>query len=167
MVRVGSYSVELIPSTTWGRSLYHLSRKKGSGFRGIWDKIRQRELARAGNKCEICGVSSIPLICNEKWSFQKETLTQKLVGYEMACRDCDAIDHIGRTFARGFRDFAVAHFTKVTGLSESDLDGALKQVKAEWQETSQYQWHIDISYEVLARGYEQMINDLPICTSEQ
>ena len=90
MVIVGPYNIELVPRTSWGKSLAQLSHVKESGFRKIWDKIRKRELQRALYKCEICGVAGKGLICQEEWNYDEANLTQKLVGYEITCRDCSA-----------------------------------------------------------------------------
>lgn len=43
MVIVGPYNIELVPRTSWGKSLAQLSHVKESGFRKIWDKIRKRD----------------------------------------------------------------------------------------------------------------------------
>ena len=89
MVKIGHYDIELVPSTSWGKSLYKLSRTKGVGFGRRWLKIRERELSRTGNKCEICGFSGKGLSCHEKWQYDEINLIQKLVRYEIVCQNCN------------------------------------------------------------------------------
>lgn len=161
MVTVGSYNIELIPATTWGKSLAHLARQKGSGFRSIWDKIRERELGRADRKCEICKTSASSLICHEKWQFDDAQSVQRLIGYEVTCRECSNILHLGRASEdKVLWEKAKVHFAKVTRMEENVLDDVLDQAMKEWTQRSKHNWSIDISHEPLAFGFEKKLNNL-------
>ena len=161
MVTVGLYNIQLIPATTWGKSLAKLARQKGSGFRSIWDKIRERELNRAGQKCEICRAAASGLICHEKWMFDDAQHVQRLAGYEVTCRECSNILHLGRAFEdRELRERAKVHFARVTGLGDNVLDDVHDQAMKEWTQRSMHNWSIDISYEPLALAFEEKLNKL-------
>jgi len=158
VVQIGSFDIELVPSTSWGKSLSKLSRTSGVGFGRRWLKIRERELARAGNQCEICGFVGKGLNCHEKWQYDETNLIQKLIGYEIVCPNCNLILHFGRTLAIGMESIAIAHFSKVTGLKKGDLERAGYQAMVEWMERSKKKWYIDISSELWALGFEDAIN---------
>jgi len=167
LVIIGSYNIELVPATTWGKSLAQLARQKGSGFRSMWNKIRQRELDRVKHACEICKAAVSGLICHEKWRYDDTQHVQRLVGYEVVCRECSNILHLGRA-SRDQRLWKSAeiHFTRATGLKADVLKDIFHQVMKEWKERSKYKWNIDISYEPLAIGFEDSLNNLQP-TSEQ
>jgi hypothetical protein len=159
LVRVGQYEIDLLPSTMWGKSLAQLSRTKCSGFRSTWDTIRKRELERASHKCELCGAAE-SLLCHEKWRYETETQTQRLVGYEIACRSCNLILHPGRSGADGLIDQTISHFCNVTGLTKKELDKAIVEAYSDWAERSKHDWHIDVTYDELAKPYEGQVNEL-------
>ena len=158
MVSIGPYNIELVPGTSFGKSLSQLAGRNPS-FRTKWVNIRNRELSRAGNKCELCGIGQ-RLECNERWSYDDGAFVQKLAGYEIVCHDCHSILHIGRTFAIGQLDKATAHFTHVTGLKDEDLMKATAAAYAQWHERSKHNWRVDISSEPLAAGYSEALNGL-------
>ena len=162
MVKVGPYNIDLVPKKSWGKSLSQLARTKGSGFGSIWNRIRERELERCGYKCEICGASREKgqLLCHEKWCYDESDYTQRLAGYEVVCKDCNLILHMGRTGVIGLVDVAVAHFQSVTGLGKNEFVTALKEAMAEWRIRSAHTWKIDISSDPLARRFEKQINNL-------
>jgi len=162
MVKVGPYNIDLVPLKSWGKSLSRLARTRGSGFRSIWDRIRERELERCGYKCEICGTSGEKgeLLCHEKWCYDESDYTQRLTGFEVVCKDCNLILHMGRTGVIGLVDRAVAHFQSVTGLGKNEFIKAVNEAKAEWRVRSTHTWKIDASSDPLARRFEKKINDL-------
>ena len=159
MVKAGPFNIELVPATSWGKSLYKLTHTRIS--RRYWDDIRARELRRAGSKCEICGDSSTGLTCHEKWEYDETRHIQKLVGYEITCRDCSNVLYLGRASTDEFLwKAAVKQFTYVTGLKEKDLKAVFDRVMDEWNERSHVSWHIDISEEPLLRAYEDELNKM-------
>ena len=160
MVNVARFDIQLVPATSWGKSLANLARQ-GEGFRRVWETIRQRELERAGYKCEICGDSGKVMPCHEKWCYDEASHVQKLVGYAITCRDCSNVLHMGRASTNPeLWKVAIAHFTKVTGLTKRDFERAFRQAMDEWARRSRHRWHIDVSHELLARGFEDQINRL-------
>jgi hypothetical protein len=159
MVRAGRFDIELVPSTSWGKSLYQLAWK--TGRRSTWKLIRERELQRAGSKCEICGFSGKGLTCHEKWKYDELKYVQKLTGYEIACRKCSNVLHLGRASTRKeLWDAVVKQFTLVTGLKETRLKDVFKIAMADWNRRSDFEWHIDIRFEPLMRAFESELNQL-------
>jgi len=168
MVRVGCYNIDLVPRKSWGKSLSQLARAKGSGFGSTWDRIRERELERCGYRCEICGASGEKgeLLCHEKWCYDKSDYIQRLTGYEVVCKDCNLILHMGRTLKIGLVDRAIAHFQTVTGLGKEELNSAVHEAMEEWRVRSTHTWKIDVSSDPLARHFKKQLNDLRTRTYE-
>ncbi len=160
LVLAGPYEIELVPSTSWGKSLAKLARAPNSGFRPIWDRIRKREISRADGKCEYCGATNRGLLLHEEWIYDTHSLTQNLSGYKVSCEDCNLILHAGRTSALGRVAEAKAHFEKVTGLDAERLATAVVQAMSDWRERSRHTWHINVSLEPLAKGFEDPVNRL-------
>ncbi len=164
MVTVGPYDIVLIPESNWGKSLTDLAYRKGSAFRGQWDRIMKREVARAEGKCEFCGGTGGRLVVHEEWEFDENTLTQRLKGYRVTCRDCNLILHAGRTPFLEYLEDVKDHFEKVTGLNSKELTIAALTATAEWKARSAKKWRLDVSFEPLAKGFEEMVNQRPAKT---
>jgi len=146
MVQLGPFDIELVPKTSWHKALKDTLPKRK------WEKIRRRELERAGYKCEICGYSGKGLICHEIWHYDDSARIQRLVGYKIVCGDCSLIYHLGRTVSIGLEGQAIQHLSHITGVSVEEAEKQLRQVSAsyllpKWKERSQYSWTIDSSYE--------------------
>jgi hypothetical protein len=162
MVIVGPFDIVLIPESSWGKSLADLAYRKGPEFRGHWNRIVKREIGRAGDKCEYCGAAGRELVVREEWEFDENSLTQRLKGYKVSCRDCNLILHAGRTSLLGYLDDAKQHFEKVTGLSTNELALAVLSATAELKVRSTKRWRVDVSAEPLAKGFEEMVNQRPV-----
>lgn len=139
-MKVGTFDIDLIPTSQWGKSLANRLP------RTHWQRIRKRELARANNKCELCG--STGFICHELWSFDVETKIQKLVGYKIICDKCDLVMHLGRANATGKQDDAIRQLAKLSGIrSAPELERLWHSIFDEWEERSKIKWKIDTSFE--------------------
>lgn len=160
MAKVGPFDIELVPKSSWGKSLASLARTPGSGFRAGWTKIRSREIARAGRKCEYCGATDKGLLCHEEWEYDRNSLTQRLVGFRISCADCNLILHSGRTSVLGKEKEALDHFVRVTGLPASALNTAVLEAMREWRSRSRFTWKIDVSAEPIARDFSERLNAL-------
>ncbi len=104
--------IELIPKTAWFSSLYHLIPRE------VWKSIRAERIKTAGAKCEICGSSVKPLYLHEIWKYDDEKHVQKLLRFQLLCRKCHWIKHIGLAKIKADRgelnyDELVKHFCKV------------------------------------------------------
>ncbi len=150
MVAIGPYNIELVPAGSWAKTLSQRARAKES-FRPTWEKIRRRELDRAGYRCEICGADGV-LECNERWSYDDVNHVQKLTGYRVVCPNCLSILNIGRTVQVGGLERALSHFIRVTGFTEDDLRTASANAIATWKTRSRYQWRVDVTGEPLIFG---------------
>ena len=99
-------TIELIPKSAQGHSLYHNWPKKW------WDKLRKLVYSRADRKCEVCG-GGPEIECHEVWGFNIETKTQKLLYLVCLCHDCHQAKHYGRAYLTGHGREAIKHMMKV------------------------------------------------------
>jgi len=164
-VKIGLFDIDFVPRTSWHRSIARLAqgsvwfgRKKIEIpaphrliFRKIWERIRRRELLRAGYKCEICG-SSNRLHVHEIWDYNARGKIQKLRGYRVLCSSCHRVHHSSYLIGRGDFDFIVDYITEVNrskgiNIGRVTVSEKLQRAYETWIERSTYLWRIDISYE--------------------
>lgn len=132
---------ELVPDSCWYSNLRSLLP------RAQWDFIRQKTLARAGGKCEICGAPSKRLEAHEKWSYDEKKAVQKLENVVAVCPACHAVIHIGRTQLKGDERAAEEHFMKVNNCSYAEYRKALGEaVEIHRRRNAVPEWKLDISY---------------------
>ena len=81
---------------------------------------------------------------------------------DVSFKEIDQYWQVGLTYfwAHTFDKLVLPHFIKVTGLTEADFRKARDAAMEEWTERCCHNWHIDISYEPFAKGYEDMIKQL-------
>ena len=151
MVQVGPFEVDLVPKPSWG--------KKVSTILGgrKWRNIRKRELDRVRNRCEICGQEGEPreLICHELWEYDDANHVQRLRGYNVVCRGCNLIYHLGYAASNELANEAIEHFSKLTGLGFREarelLNSKYRELIQIHKERSKHDWKIDVSLESAGR----------------
>ncbi|MBR2376163.1 MAG: HNH endonuclease [Clostridia bacterium] len=132
---------EIIPTGAWGFNLRTTLSKKA------WDLIRKKAYEEANGKCSICNRPTKRLEAHERWDFNKETKTQKLLDVIAVCHSCHSVIHIGRTQLIGEEDKAIIHFKKVNKVDYSAYINALKEANEKSISLSDvYEWSLDLSY---------------------
>ena len=101
-------TIELIPKSAQGHSLYHFWPQKH------WDRLRKLVYSRADRKCEVCG-GGPEIECHEVWEFDIEKRTQKLVCLVCLCTKCHRAKHFGHAYLSGHGREAIKHLMKVNG----------------------------------------------------
>jgi len=143
MVEIGPFDIELVPKGSWNKNLYHLL------SRSQWEKIRKRELERAGYKCEICGYEGKHLNCHEIWEYDDENKIQRLVGYKILCPKCHLAYHLGFAMAIGKFNETIDWICKLSKLKKKEVMKLVDKVFENHTRRSQFEWTIDLSYEGL------------------
>ena len=147
--------VDLIPSTSWyqnARSMIHPS---------DWDRVRLHVYARAGHRCECCGVNTkdptagpggrpTQMEAHERWQYDEATGTQTLKRLVALCHECHQVTHMGLAQLRGQGDAAMAHLQRVRALTAAEAHEHVLQAFELWTVRSTQQWRADIS--ILKRG---------------
>jgi hypothetical protein len=133
--------IDLVPRTCWGKNLRKLVRES------VWDKLRAKAKADAGNVCRICGAVG-KLNCDEIWHYDDEEHVQKLIGLRVLCTMCHFAKHIGsaqQVAAEGHLDFnaVIEHFMKVNGVDRAAFDEHKSQAFAQWKKRSAHEWTSD------------------------
>ena len=136
---------ELIPSDLWGRSAY-----KMLGAKPAWrKKIRPDAVKRADGKCEICGVKAKRLICHDKWSYNDNTATASLVGFEVHCGDCDLVTHFKRAMMVMDKEEVLRsvlfQLCKVNACQEVDAAKIITDADALWSKRNRKKWSLRIA----------------------
>ena len=140
--------IELVPSSVWRSSLYHLLPK------GVWYKTKQRLYAEEGRKCYICSSKEGLFSAHEFWEYDDKKHIQRLVGIHHLCNLCHKIKHIGfwchtadgraKLKQEGLdREDLIAHFCSVNGCTREEFLEYEEKAFEKWSERSKHQWKQD------------------------
>ena len=133
--------IQLVPDSCWCSNLRSILSKKE------WDIVRHDAYARAGGKCGICSRSVNRLEAHEKWEYDEDTHTQRLVDVVALCHSCHSVVHIGRTSLVGDIDKAEKWYMKVNECSYADYRKDLARATEDHIRRNQIdEWNLDISY---------------------
>lgn len=135
-------TVELVPSTCWYTNV------RSNVSKSDWDKLRRLTYKQANYHCEVCQGrgTNHPVECHEIWDYDDQHHIQKLVRLIALCPACHEVKHIGFANTRGRGEIALQHLAKVNGWSLDQAQVYVDQCFQIWQERSQYEWTLDISY---------------------
>jgi hypothetical protein len=135
-------TIELVPPSTWGQNL------RGALSGEQWDCLRQAVYRRAGYRCEICGErgATHPVECHERWAYDDAARVQRLIGLVALCPACHAVKHIGRSYAEGDGDAALARLMRVNGWSRTDAVEYVDLVFDIWQTRRRGEWRLDLEW---------------------
>lgn len=137
---------ELVPRPLWRISAYRtLGRGKD------WKSIRQDTLEAGGGHCGVCGDSTPPLYCHEKWDYDDKTGMATLVGFQALCDPCNWATHIGLAGERGHSQEARAQLARVNGMSAGEVDALIERAKKDWMRRSQMRWEVAVDQALLER----------------
>jgi len=136
---------ELVPSDLWGRSAYKMLRG-----RVAWTKkIRPDALAKAEDRCEVCGSGNGRLICHDKWRYDDEKSTATLSGFEIHCDNCDLVTHLGRMMQLADPQSvvlaAVMHLCTVNKCKTLIATGILTNAHALWEKRNKKRWKVAVA----------------------
>jgi len=136
--------LELIPESTWGKSLAQLLPKE------VWDDLRREVYEAFAHKCAICGTADKQLHCHERWEFDDKKHIQRLAGFQCLCVDCHNIKHWGLTVVVAHRDntpeklvYLTKHFCEVNNCSEKVFTLHKVEIGSISQERSRHKYKVD------------------------
>jgi len=130
-----NFSVEIVPPGAWFKNLRSMI------SRSQWNLISRYVRDRAGNRCEICD-SDQRMEAHERWIFNEETKTQKLVRLISLCKKCHLGTHFGLAGQLGIAKEIKQHIFAVTGWTEAEF-----QAHRSAQPIAKFEgnWIIDVS----------------------
>ena len=135
-------TVELVPSTAWGKNLRSELSKKD------WDKLRKQAYADAGHHCEVCGGQGRrhPVECHEVWEYDDVNHIQRLVRLTALCPSCHQVKHFGLAQIQGREKQAIAHMMKVNHWTERQAREHVRDAARLWNQRSEHQWTLNLSW---------------------
>jgi hypothetical protein len=136
-------SLNLIPSTSWWKNA------RSEIPKSEWDRVRKQVYQKANYTCEICGVKSERLDCNELWEYKGNE--QILIGLEAICRNCHLTQHMGYASISGKGQQALEHLLKVNKWTPEQGQKYVLEKFSEWGERSKKKWTLNLDY--LVREY--------------
>lgn len=134
--------IELVPSTVWYSSLYRVLPNE------VWNQIRNEIIKTRGRKCEICGEIEGAMNLHEIWKYDDSNHVQTLLGFQLLCRLCHHVKHIGLAgilASEGKLDYneVVKHFCKVNNCDTNSFETHVDEAFKVWRERSKSQWKQD------------------------
>ena len=132
--------IDMIPKTSYFKNVRSLFNEAD------WNLIRHHIYNRTNNKCECCGCKrSKYLEAHERWIFDFETKTQKLIRIIALCRLCHQATHYGHS--KVFKNIIKIneHLKKVRGFTDEDLKAHIKEAYEIWEKRNKINWIIDTS----------------------
>lgn len=141
--------IELVPLTMHGFNVR--SRLSKEQWTGICNVAHGRYSKRP-QLCEICNEDgknqgfTHSLECHEKWEYDSETKTQRLVGLRSICPLCHKVFHYGLAEKKGYGEKALNHFIKVNKLKPKQAEEYIQKSKAQIKQRSKIDWQLDLTY---------------------
>lgn len=134
--------IELVPKTCW------YSNVRSNVSKSEWNALRKECYVRADHKCEICGGKGDkhPVECHEIWHYDDDKHTQTLTGLIALCPMCHKSKHYGFAQVSGNEKKVRSHIKKVNGWTEDKLDSHIGEMFSQWNERSQHEWELDITF---------------------
>jgi len=136
--------VDLIPRSCWFTNVRYCVHASD------WDRLRAYVYGRVHYRCECCNIdtrnpNAPRLEAHERWDYNEETATQKLVRLVALCHECHQSTHMGLANVRGKGREARLHLEKVMGFTEEEsarhIEGAFKL----WRKRNLTEWRLDLS----------------------
>ena len=135
---------ELVPRSSWCDNV------RSKFTRAEWDRLRKQIYADYQHRCGICGAKG-RLAAHEIWDYDEQSHIQKLTGMIALCDLCHHVKHIG--FAEVLASQGklnlkrvIDHYCKINQCSLQDFDAQLEEAFRVWNQRSQHQWQVDISF---------------------
>ena len=136
--------VDLVPSTCWYNNVRTIIDDVD------WERIKIMCKKRAGFRCEVCG--STPdfqaknyLECHERYEYNPEDCTQKLVRFMCLCTRCHQSTHFGFAEVSGNRVGAKNHLMHINHWTSERAESHIAKRFAQWEEKSEIDWKADVT----------------------
>jgi hypothetical protein len=132
--------IDMIPKTSYFKNVRSVFSESD------WNLIRNHIYKRSNNRCECCGAKRNKYLeAHERWIYDFETQTQKLIRIIALCRLCHQSTHYGHS--KAFKDISKInkHLMKVRGINEEELKRHIKEAYETWEKRNKIQWNIDLS----------------------
>jgi len=132
--------IDMIPKTSYFKNVRLLFNECD------WNLIRHHIYERAGHKCECCGIKRFKYLeAHERWIYDYETNTQKLIRIIALCRMCHNSTHYGHSKQTKEMVKIHEHLKKVKKINDEELKNHINDAYKTWDERNKIKWNIDTS----------------------
>ena len=135
--------VDLVPSTCWYNNVRAIIDDVD------WERIKIMCKKRAGFKCEACGApadyhAKNYLECHERYEYNLDDCTQKLIRFMCLCTRCHQATHFGLAEVYGNREKAKNHLMSVNNWTSKRTESHIAKRFAQWEYKSEIDWKADM-----------------------
>lgn len=132
--------IDMIPKTTYFKNVRSLFSDSD------WNLIRHHIYERVNNKCECCGKKKMKYLdAHERWEFNEETQTQKLVRIIALCKLCHSATHYGHSKRKKNIDKINNHIKKINNYNDEELKEHINNSYKIWKDRNKIKWKLDFS----------------------
>jgi hypothetical protein len=132
--------IDLIPKTSYFKNVRNLFSD------GDWNLIRHHIYERANYRCECCGIKRMKYLeAHERWIYDFETKTQKLIRIIALCRLCHQATHYGHSKVSKDITKINNHLKKVRKITDEELKEHINESYEIWKKRNEIEWKIDTS----------------------
>lgn len=132
--------IDMIPKTSYFKNVRNLFNDTD------WNLIRHHIYERSSHRCECCGVKRFKYLdAHERWIYDYETKTQKLIRIIALCRLCHQATHYGHSKKTKDIYKINEHLKKVKKINNEELDKHIQEAYNIWKDRNKIQWTIDTS----------------------
>ncbi|HEY2975893.1 MAG TPA: hypothetical protein VGJ48_25490 [Pyrinomonadaceae bacterium] len=149
----------MVPHPLWGRGVYNELRR--TQRRKQWEALRRTVLEAAANTCARCAARyDSHMVCNEIWQYDDQQHIATLKAFEIVCRDCDSVLHLGKSLLIGGKrgdegtaergEQAVKQLMKVNGIKKKEANKLIDDAFGQWMDRSKHKtWAMQIAPELI------------------
>lgn len=137
--------IDLIPKNCWFSSIRAVIHRKD------WDTVRKYIYERANYTCECCGVNTKEddtngrIEAHERWHYNENTKTQKLIRIISLCQQCHQVTHFGLAQIRCKGEEAKQHLMKVRNINSVEAEAHINVAFSLWRKRNEIEWVQDLS----------------------
>jgi hypothetical protein len=132
--------IDMIPKTTYFKNVRSLFNDSD------WNLIRHHIYERVNYKCECCGKKKMKYLdAHERWEFNEETQTQKLVRIIALCKLCHSATHYGHSKRTKNIEKINNHIKKINNYNDEELQEHINSSYSLWKERNKIKWNLDFS----------------------
>ena len=136
----GELYIDMIPKTSYFKNV------RSCFSVNDWDIIRNHIYKRTENRCECCGAKrSKYLEAHERWIYDFETKTQKLIRIIALCKLCHQATHYGHSKMKKDIIKINEHIKKIRKINDEELKKHIEDAYEIWKERNKIKWIIDLS----------------------
>jgi hypothetical protein len=140
--------IDMIPKTSYFKNVRSLFNDCD------WNLIRHHIYERVNHKCECCGKKRFKYLdAHERWEFNEETKTQKLIRIIALCKLCHAATHYGHSKRTKNIDKINIHIKKINNFSDEELQNHINESYKIWKERNKIKWELDLTI-ITNSGFE-------------